>query len=101
MLSVRGGLLHAAGNLGEERVVEVQHDQRDRRTADAAQLSRSVVPDEAKLVDRPLDALASWHSDHIRTIENVRDGANRHAGARGDIADRQSRHIAGQLTASG
>ena len=52
-----GAVLGTAGDLGEERVAGVEHDQRDAAAASGAQLPGGVVAHEAEVVDRLQHAL--------------------------------------------
>ena len=53
-----GDVLDAAGDVGEERVGDVEHDQADRAAAAGAQLPGRLVADEAERGDRGVDPLA-------------------------------------------
>ncbi len=72
---VLGGLaFRAAGEIGEERVAHIEHDEADRRAAPDTQLSRRVVAHVPELVDRLRtrrtasgETLSRWFS----TLETV------------------------------
>ena len=69
-------VLHAARDVGEERVGGVDDDQADRPATTGSQLAGGLVADEAQPVDHRLDALERLGSDRLRPVEHVRHGAH-------------------------
>ena len=92
VVGLRRRTLHATRDLGEERVVEVEHDECDRRVPDPPQLARRVVPDEPERVDRREHALPRRLRHELRLVQHVRHRAERDVRVLGDVLDRKSGH---------
>src|SRR5215831_2702697 len=84
--------LDPAGELGEERVVEVECHQRDRLALDPAQKPRGMVADVPELLDCLEHSGASLLGHDLRAVEDVRDRPDRDRGALSDVANRQALH---------
>ena len=77
-----GTIFGPAGDVGEEGVAHVEHDEADRAASSCAQLACRVVAHEAELVDRGLHAFDRGGGDLVGPVQHVRHGADRH-GCRG------------------
>nr|BFE51829.1 hypothetical protein GCM10017745_52560 [Saccharothrix mutabilis subsp. capreolus] len=74
MARVAGGVLDAAGDVGEERVADVQDHQADGAGCARAQLAGGVVADEPEFVDRAQDAFrvaGATRSGRLSTLDTV------------------------------
>ena len=82
-----GSFLGAAGDVGEERVAHVEHDQAYRATVSCAQLPGGVVAHEAELLDRRCDAFDGGGRHLVRVVQDVRDGPDRDGCGECDISN--------------
>jgi hypothetical protein len=82
-----GRLLDAAGDVGEERVGDVEHDQADGPAHPGAQLAGRLVAHEAEGHDRVEHPAAGLLADGLGAVEHVADRAHRDPGVAGDVAD--------------
>ena len=80
-------VLHAAGQVGEERVGHVEHDQADRPAPAGPQLAGRLVPDEAEFPDRGVHPVPRRPGDDFWPVEHVGDRGDGDAGVRRDIPD--------------
>jgi hypothetical protein len=80
-------VLDPAGDVGEERVGDVEHHQADGAAGAGAQLSRRLVAHEAEGRDRVEHPRAGGLADHVGPVEDVAHRADRHPGPAGDVAD--------------
>ena len=90
-------ILHAAGDVGEERVRHVEHDQADGAAPAGPQLARRLVPDEPQLLDRGLHPDAGGLGNHVRPVEHIGHRANGDASVGSDIPDADRRVCHGVL----
>ena len=84
----RGQVLGAAGDLGEERVPDVRHDQPDERRLPGPQRRGRAVRHPAERRDRVAHADAGRLGDPLGPVDDVRDRPHGHARALRDVADR-------------
>jgi hypothetical protein len=68
--------LGARGQVGEERVAHVQHDQADGAAAARPQLPGRFVADEAELIDGLQDTLARRRGHPLGPVQDVGDGTH-------------------------
>ena len=80
-----GAILRAAGDIREERVAHVEHDEPDRPAATRAQLAGGVVAHEAELLDGGEHARDGGRGDLVGPVEHVRDGSDGHGCRSGDV----------------
>jgi hypothetical protein len=80
-------VLHAAGQVGEERVGHVEHHQADRPAAPGAQLAGGLVAHEAEFRDRGVHPVAGRPGHDVGPVEHVGDRGDGDAGVGGDIPD--------------
>jgi len=84
-------LFDALGDIREEGVRCVEDEIRDRPAAACAKLATRFVADEAEIVDRAQHLAPRRLADRLGTVEHVRDGADGHPGAPGDVLDSRRR----------
>ena len=84
--SLRGPLLHPAGDLHEAGVPGVEQHQPDRRGVAGPQVTCRLITDEPQLGDGGLDPGPSGGAYPLRMVQHMRDGAVRNPGVGGDIA---------------
>ncbi len=85
---VPGGFaLRSAGEIREERVPDVEHDEPHRRAAPHAQLPRGVVAHIAQHLDRFADPADGIRRDLLAMVQHIRDRADRDSRPLGHIAD--------------
>lgn len=69
-------ILNTAGNISEEWVTDVEHDETDCATRARAELPRRLVSDETKPVYHRSNTFSGVRSDEIGAIEDVGDRAD-------------------------
>ena len=79
------GLLGAAQHLDEERIGQVQREQRQHLAAAGAQQPRALAAHEAQLRDRRLDPGPGARGHHVGAVQHVRHRADRHPGQLGHV----------------
>jgi hypothetical protein len=84
-------VLDAPGDVGEERVRHVRHDQADGAAAARAQLPGRLIPDEPQRLDRRVHPVPGRPGHDVGPVEHIGDGAHRNAGLRGHILDADRR----------
>jgi hypothetical protein len=80
-----GAVLGTAGDVGEERVADVEHDEADAAAPTGAELSGRVVPHETELVDGRVHAFDGDGRHLLGAVQDVGDGSDRDAGPRRDV----------------
>jgi hypothetical protein len=96
-----GDVLDAAGDVGEERVGDVEHDQADRAAAPGAQVAGGLVAHEAEDGDRGQHPLAGRRADRIGPVEDVADRPDRDPGVLGDVADARGHGVSSRVSGLG
>ncbi len=90
----RSGVLGTRDHLGEEGIADVDHRHSQQAAPAGTQLLRGLQGYVAQLLRRRSHASDEAVTDRTGAVEGVRDGADRHPGTLGDIADADSLHDA-------
>src|SRR3712207_1164843 len=80
-------VLDPAGDVGEERVGDVEDDEADGAAGPRPQLAGRLVAHEAELGDRVEDLRPRGLADRVGPVEHVAHGAHRLPGPAGHVAD--------------
>src|SRR6202022_3084330 len=83
----------AVGDVGEEGVGDVEHDQSDGAAAAGPELACRLVPHETQIVDGVQNPAAGVGSHEVGPVEDVAHGPDGHAGMAGDVFYSRARQV--------